>query len=193
MVIEFDNDEDLAPRFPRWLILIAVLVAVVVVAVVLTCALRMERTMLLVADSDTMYPTILAEETVLVDLRPDQTIAVDAVVAVRFEDQGMVSLKRVIALGGQVARWSNGVLSVAEHPLTQRPPREEDFSMGQHPWRALERPDREVRIPEGQYFVIGDNWGVGLSSFDSGPVSRDQIVGVVRKVVWPIIRRRTVE
>jgi signal peptidase I len=47
------------------------------------------------------------------------------------------------------------------------------------------------RVPEGKYFVLGDN---SLNSYDSrywGPISRAAIIGRITKIYWPLNRMAT--
>ncbi len=78
-------------------------------------------------------------------------------------------VKRVVALGGEILSISEGRVSVNGQPL------EEPYAVGR-----TEPETRPQRIPEGSYFLLGDN---RVSSEDSrafGPVSRERISGKIR-------------
>lgn len=51
----------------------------------------------------------------------------------------------------------------------------------------------EVTVPEGQYFVMGDNRGASSDSREWGFVKKEAIVGVSMLVYLPISRARAVE
>jgi signal peptidase I len=43
---------------------------------------------------------------------------------------------------------------------------------------------REVRIPEGQFFVLGDNQSQSIDSRNFGPIDREAIRGKAIKIFW---------
>ena len=49
---------------------------------------------------------------------------------------------------------------------------------------------REITIPEGHYFVLGDNRGASLDSRAWGPLPREWIIGKARLSYWPPRRAR---
>lgn len=91
-------------------------------------------------------------------------------------------VKRVVGLPGDTVEIKDGYLYVngekyEEEYLTYRP----NYTMA------------AVTVPEGEYFVLGDNRSNSNDSHIIGCITRDMIVGHVRCVVWPISEWRTIE
>lgn len=104
------------------------------------------------------------------------------IVICKYPGRKEVFVKRIVGLPGDTISVQNGVLSVngetyAEDYLTHRP----DYTID------------EYKVPEGQYFVLGDNRSNSNDSHLIGPITRAQIVGHVRCVVFPFNRIRSVE
>lgn len=110
--------------------------------------------------------------------------------------EGQVLLKRVVGLPGDVLSVEDGRLMVNGRPAPDDyvrridgvPEPTEPGPGGQEmPW-ALQVP---YEVPQGFYYVLGDN---RLDSFDSrfwGPVPRASIIGRAMVVYWPIPGIRT--
>jgi signal peptidase I len=45
-----------------------------------------------------------------------------------------------------------------------------------------------VDVPEGQYFMMGDNRSSSCDSRDWGPVPRENLIGPVFALYWPPLR-----
>ena len=91
-------------------------------------------------------------------------------------------VKRVVALPGDVVQVSGGYLYVngekyEEEYLTYRP--------------NYELPPYQV--PEGQYFVLGDNRSNSNDSHLIGPIDRSMIKGKVRQVILPLSAWRAID
>jgi signal peptidase I len=103
-------------------------------------------------------------------------------------------LKRLVGLPGETLQLSNGVLWVNGAP-TQLKNRKGPLVYQPLPFRIqrLKRSDETVKIPEGSYFVLGDN---STNSYDSrmfGFVPRAAIVGRVFYRYWPWQERGAVQ
>ena len=83
-------------------------------------------------------------------------------------------VKRVIALGGDTVEIRSGVLylngAAVDEPYVTRPDRA-DFPL--------------TEVPEGCYFVLGDNRPVSYDSRAVGPLPANLIEGRVRFIYWP--------
>lgn len=128
--------------------------------------------------SNSMAPTLLTGDRVLVDQRREYTPHTGDVIV--FEDPhnpGEMLTKRIAAVGGQVIRISHGYLFVDDKE-----------------WKPLGEPAR-VLGPEGDYeraplgrdeiYVLGDNVGNSEDSLIFGPVPVGWIKGRLRYVYWP--------
>ena len=116
------------------------------------------------------------------------------VVVVHYEDKGYKVVKRVVGLPGDTVQLIDGYLyvtdangrSVGGYDRAGNPlPVDEDFIY--HRGRSDFGP---VTVPEGEYFLMGDNRTNSLDSRDKGPVSRSEIVGKVEAVIWHTIPNR---
>ena len=85
-------------------------------------------------------------------------------------------MKRLIGLPGEGISERNGVVYIDGKPLE-----EPYLKSGQ---RDAAR-SRERKIPEGQYFMMGDNRSQSCDSRVWGAVPRDNLIGEVFAVYWP--------
>ena len=91
---------------------------------------------------------------------------------------GGTFVKRLVGLPGDRISMSGGVLHVdgkpIDEPYVNGGPRGPDF-----PERTLGADD---------YFMMGDNRGQSCDSREWGPVTRDDLIGPVFAVYWPLTR-----
>lgn len=105
------------------------------------------------------------------------------VVICHYPDRGNTNfVKRVVGLPGDTVMIADGYLYVngekyEEEYLTYRP----DYYLAPY------------TVPEGCYFVLGDNRSNSNDSHIIGPITRDMIVGHVRSVILPLSNWRTIE
>lgn len=104
------------------------------------------------------------------------------VVVCRYPNRTERFVKRIVGLPGDEISISDGVLTVngvayPEDYLTYRP----NYTL---PTQV---------IPQGHYFVLGDNRSNSTDSHVIGTLTRAQIIGHVRAVVFPFDSWRTIE
>lgn len=85
-------------------------------------------------------------------------------------------IKRVIALPGETVEAQNGQILIDGEPLDE-PYLDEGVTTGDFD---------PVTIPEGQYFMMGDNRGDSRDSRFFGPIAEETIVGRAFFRVWPL-------
>ena len=131
------------------------------------------------AYGDSMSPT-LEDGEIVVALKTQKAEAGDVIA---FYYNGKLFIKRVIALGGSVVDIDEeGFVTVDGQPLDE--PYLETRSPGSG---DVEFP---FSVPEGQYFVLGDNRVNSSDSRNSilGCVEEDRMLGRVLFCVWPLSR-----
>lgn len=91
-------------------------------------------------------------------------------------------IKRIIALPGDTVEVSGGAVYIngtrLDEPYIKEPPR---YSM--QPWL----------IPEGEYFVLGDNRNISQDSHNGWTVPREDIIGKAWLSIWPLGSLGTVD
>jgi signal peptidase I len=128
--------------------------------------------------SDSMAPTLVAGEQVLIDKlryrsaapRPGELAAFEAA------GSGEVMLKRIVAVGGDSVAIEDGALVV-------------DGSRRTEPYVDSDQVDSvyfgPVTVPSDTVFVLGDNRANSIDSRDFGAVPVDRLIGPVVTRMWP--------
>lgn len=131
--------------------------------------------------SNSMAPTLLKGNRVLVDQRPHYVPAVgDVVVFDDPESAGNLLTKRVAATAGQTVEIADGYLLVDGHKWA--PPEQ---SLSRVPdGRQMER----VELRKDEIFVLGDSLGNSQDSVEFGPVAARSVKGKVWFIYWPPAR-----
>lgn len=93
-------------------------------------------------------------------------------------------IKRVIALPGERVELADGIIYINDKPMKENyePP-----ELRIYPGRFLPE-NQELIIPEGKFFVMGDNRAHSSDSREFGPIPKESIVGHAMFRYWPIDR-----
>ena len=84
-------------------------------------------------------------------------------------------IKRVIALPSETVKVENGVVYIDGLPL------DEPYQLNELPNYPLS----ERKVPENEYFVLGDNRNNSNDSHNNWTVPRQNIIGKVWLSIWP--------
>ncbi len=167
-------------------------------------------------DGHSMDPTLQHQER-LIMIKTTSIDRFDIVVASETDTNGEEKLivKRVIGMPGDTIRYENDVLYVNNEQVDepylaeylaafQKDKLQETYSYSkQFQDMALAAEaftqdangyvDFTVTVPEGQYYLLGDDRLVSLDSREVGSFSRENIEGEVVFRMWPLNRIGTVE
>lgn len=97
---------------------------------------------------------------------------------IAFKVEKQVHVKRVIGLPGEKLIFENGLVYLMNQSTLQKEKLDEPYLAPD----TVTEPDGEVTVPEGQYFVLGDNRGHSRDSRQYGCIPRKSIIGKVTKV-----------
>ncbi len=159
-----------------WNMAAALIIAAAVAGLVLTRIYA-----LIEVDGNSMEPTLSDGE--ILFLRRTKEVGAGAIAGFYYE--GKILLKRVIGMpGDEIEIDTDGNVSVNGQPLEEPYLREKSLEKCQ-----LEFP---VTVPEGTFFVLGDNRAVSVDSRDLsvGYVRKDQVVGRAVIKAWPPARMK---
>lgn len=161
-------------RKSLWNIAVVLIVAAAITALIATRLLVLIR-----IDGPSMEPTLASGEVVILY----QTGKVKAGDVIGFYYGGRILLKRVIASGGDLIEIDGeGNVYVDGEKIDE--PYLENKSMGKC------EVNFPYRVPQGMYFVLGDNRAVSIDSRirSIGCVEENQIVGRTVFRAWPLDR-----
>ena len=126
-----------------------------------------------------MIPTLLDHQHMMVNkiVYHVQAPKRGQIVVCKYPNRRENIVKRIVGLPGDTLSISNGTLYINDQPIPE-----------QYTNNAMSGYDfDEVVIPEGHYFMMGDNRydSHDCRSADVGPLPRANIVGRVEAIVWP--------
>ncbi len=152
--------------------------------------------------TETMRPTILAGDDLLIskhayafhnpargEIIVFNTRGIDGIASEKDGSQ-VFYLKRIVGLPGDRLIFRNGQLFVNDRLQQLGDPDHPRDYREQGSWLSSHSSSKYT-VPEGSYFVLGDN---SANSFDSrywGPVRRESIIGRASKIYWPWRRAGT--
>lgn len=99
------------------------------------------------------------------------------VVQCTFPSRDATYIKRLIGLPGDVIECSGGILTINSRPVSE-------------PYAASPTGDFRVELGMNEYFVLGDNRAKSYDSRaeDMGCISRQDLLGRVQWILWPLNR-----
>ena len=105
-----------------------------------------------------------------------------AIMQCTFDSRDSSYVKRVIGVPGDSVEFSDGVLTLNKRPLAE-------------PYVSSDTDDVTVFLGYDEYFVLGDNRAESYDSRaeDMGFIRRDNFLGRVRWILWPLSRFGPVE
>lgn len=127
-----------------------------------------------IVDGESMEPTLYNNELVLINKISLKTKGINRwdIVVVDYENRDELLLKRVIALPGEDIMYRENTLyingEVMETPI--------DFEYTR---------EFEASVPEGSYFVMGDNRDVSFDSRMIGAIKKKDIKGKAKFILFP--------
>jgi signal peptidase I len=154
-------------------------------------------------EQDSMVPTILEHEYILIDKLSPRFSDYDRGDIVVFspppgyEQGGVPFIKRVIGLPGDTVSLENGNVFVT--PADGSPVRLSEPYIRLVDGRPAPTQPRDAEgtsewtVPDGQYFVMGDNRPDSQDSRFFGPISRESIIGRAWVRYFPLNRIQLVE
>ncbi|HFI0352523.1 TPA: signal peptidase I [Streptococcus suis] len=167
-------------------------------------------------DGHSMDPTLQHQEK-LVMFKTTSIDRFDIVVASETDSDGKEKLivKRVVGMPGDTIRYENDVLYINDQEVDepyldeylaafQKDKLQEEYAYNKQ-FQAVAQAaqaftqdangyvDFTVTIPEGQYYLLGDDRLVSLDSRSVGTFARDKIKGEVVFRFWPVNRVGTVD
>ena len=113
----------------------------------------------------------------------------DVIVFVYPGDRTKDFIKRLIGLPGDIVEIKDGKLLINGEEFKD-PKVQNLYYYNRGDYGALDQP---IKVPEGKYFVLGDN---SASSHDSrywGFVDKDDLVGKAEVIFWPFNRVRIIQ
>ncbi|RLK63394.1 signal peptidase I [Atopobacter sp. AH10] len=138
-----------------------------------------------------MYPTLQDGERVIAN-KLEKVDRLDIVVLDAPDATGKEYVKRVIGMPGDKITYVNGKLFVNDKQIKESfTNKAEKFPIDGKdtygtPNFTLQMLTGEMVVPDGQYFVMGDNRGHSNDSRAFGFVDQEAIHGVVRSIYWPL-------
>ena len=106
----------------------------------------------------------------IIDYKVNNNIKRYDIVVIDIEEEFLI--KRVIGLPGEVVKCIDNKLYINDKLI------KEDYAKGK-------TSDFEVKVKEGEYFVLGDNREVSLDSRYFGSFKKDKIKGKTTHILYP--------
>lgn len=113
----------------------------------------------------------------------------DVIVFIYPEDKRRDFIKRVIAFGGETVQIINGTIYVNDNALDELPFNQRYYyNRGSYAEEGV-----KIVVPEGNYYVLGDNSASSRDSRYWGFVPQEYILGKAVLIYWPLNRMRIIK
>jgi len=162
--------------------------AIIAIAVALSLIVRVFVFQTFYIPSGSMEPTLLIGDRIIIDklavdfgtINKGDIVVFHAppAVATQCGDADVDLVKRVVAVPGDRISSSGNTILIDGHALNERWPHNEPLGPAITP----------TTVPEGKYFVVGDNHNNSCDSRFWGFVPKGNIIGKVFLRVWPLNR-----
>ena len=140
--------------------------------------------------SGSMHPTLIEGDRILVNrflyrFKPPQR---GDIVVFRYpEDKKRPFIKRLVAVGGDEVEIRDSHILVNGRPLESTEMFRTNYYYNQGMYGEANHP---IKVPEGQYYVLGDNSGASHDSRFWGFVPKQLMIGRAICIFWPFTRWR---
>lgn len=147
----------------------------------LLLALQLGKLQNLIVTSESMEPTLAVGDRVFMS-RIDHYMPNrgDVVVLTDPERRSDLLTKRVVALAGDVIRVINGTVYINGQ--------EDMSSYLTNGNQRVNWPNSQIKVPNGDVFVLGDNRNRSYDSLNFGPVPMESLKGKLKYRYWPLER-----
>lgn len=154
-------------------------------AVVIAVLLRLFVFEIVRVDGESMNNTLQDGQHLFVEkISKHSGIDRGEIVIVRYPDTGSKAyVKRIVALGGDSVLVKEGKLYINGVEQDEKYIKE---SYMEYEGLGYGGDGEEYTVPEGCYFVMGDNRNNSHDSRSVGPIEQDDIIGRAMFIIWPI-------
>ena len=154
-------------------------------AVVIAVLLRLFVFEIVRVDGESMNNTLQDGQHLFVEkISKHSGIDRGEIVIVRYPDTGSKAyVKRIVALGGDSVLVKQGKLYINGVEQDEKYIKE---SYMEYEGLGYGGDGDEYTVPEGCYFVMGDNRNNSHDSRSVGPIEQDEIIGRAMFIIWPI-------
>ena len=170
-------------RYQRWWVYLLAFLAASCLGTFISYGIRLYVAEAFIVPGRAMLPTIQHNDRILVDkfyFDPSELHRNDLAVYWSPDPESQSQLKRILGLPGEIVEIRNEQLFIDGDKISDR--------------NAIFDADRPlipeltnfgpITIPEGSYFVLGDNRRLSKDSRIEGPISFDSFIGVARTIYW---------
>lgn len=137
-------------------------------------------------DGSSMFPTYINNERVfanIVALRLSQPHRGDVIVFNAPPEPGKYYIKRLIGLPGDTIILNNGNVYLNNKLLDETTYLSSSIKTN---GEAYFKDGQTIKVPSGNYFVLGDNRSESSDSRQWGFVPKDDLIGIAFFVYWPL-------